>query len=41
MEEKDRNCSGEGSVVTGSISNEEEGVKNRFVHMGRKRTIKE
>ena len=40
MEEKDRNRSGEGSVVKGSISNEEESVKNRFVHMGMKRMMK-
>ena len=41
MEEKDRNCSGEGSVVKGSISNEEEYATNQFVHMGMKRVIKE
>lgn len=41
MEEKDRNGSGEGSVVKGSISNEEECVKNRFVHMGMKRVMEE
>lgn len=40
MEEKDRNR-GEGSVVKGSISNEEEYATNRFVHMGMKRVIKE